>query len=316
MNTKLATALSMIGVLGAGTTAGVVNTKVLSADPAPTTVMTVAATNKAPETTSGSRVRIVALEAATPTTLPPTTPLATAAPTFATSFNVGEAGTVVVDVVDGFLVIASVAPSGGWAYAANGSADTVGVDFTQGTTRVIFTATLVDGSIVPNVETVRIDAPGANPAATGGAASGTASNDSDAANSPDPAPDPRYDDDEDHDGDDGDDGDDDEYDDSDDDGEYGESDDRDDIVVESPLPTNTTDVPDSSSNDRSDDDPSDQDSRENSGDDNSDDGDSRGDDSYDSPSDDDSHDDSDDGDSNDDRDSGSDDDNDGDERDD
>ncbi|MFW2335144.1 hypothetical protein [Ilumatobacter sp.] len=172
MKTKLAVALSMVGVLGAGSAAAVVNTQILDGGPAASG--TSAAILPPPSTVD---VTVPSVDVTMPaTTLPgPTTgtepppsaiPIAVESPTpttpaasgFLTAFNVGDAGIVTVDVLDGRIVLVSSEPLPGWRVTDVEPSDggDVEVSFSSGTVRVEFTAELVDGQIVPRVESERI----------------------------------------------------------------------------------------------------------------------------------------------------------------
>jgi hypothetical protein len=178
--TKIATALSIVGVLGAGSAAALVNTQILDSgstesgasaavlpEPAPIdlTVPEMASERNAVST------RIVATTDPT-TTVPEPALLATglqqaapAASGMLTAFNVGDAGVVTVDVIDGQLVLVSAEPKAGWTLGkaeddSNDDSDAVEneveVEFTSASVRVEFEAHLVDGQIVPKVESEAI----------------------------------------------------------------------------------------------------------------------------------------------------------------
>ncbi len=172
MKTKLAVALSMVGVLGAGSAAAVVNTQILDGGPAASG--TSAAILPPPSTVDVTVPPVdVTLPSTTlpgPTTgtepLPPARPIAVESPRpttpaasgFLTAFNVGDAGIVTVDVLDGRIVLVSSEPLPGWRVTdvEPSGGDDVEVSFSSDTVRVEFTAELVDGQIVPRVESERI----------------------------------------------------------------------------------------------------------------------------------------------------------------
>lgn len=169
MKTKLAVALSMVGVLGAGSAAAVVNTQILDGGPAASG--TSAAILPPPSTVD---VTVPSVDVTMPATTlpgpttgteppPPAIPIAVESPTpassgFLTAFNVGDAGIVTVDVLDGRIVLVSSEPLPGWRVTdvEPSGGDDVEVSFSSGTVRVEFTAELVDGQIVPRVESERI----------------------------------------------------------------------------------------------------------------------------------------------------------------
>ena len=161
MKTKIATALSLIGVLSAGSAAALVNTQIL--DSGPTKSGQSAAV---PEQVASTTIPVGAAPSSTATsTLPTTTAptmivvtkpstVASPAPTgFLTTYNVGDAGSVTLDVIDGMLTIVSSAPNAGWQVSKseqNDDESRVAVDFQSATVRVEFEATFVDGTIPPN----------------------------------------------------------------------------------------------------------------------------------------------------------------------
>lgn len=161
MRTKLALALSTLGVLGAGSAAALVNTDILDGGqatsgasaailPPPVTVELTVPT-PTPTTTAPTGTTPVTVMA------PATTPaVPTSGPTgMLTTFNVGAAGTVTVDVINGALVFVGAEPAAGWTVTDTDHArddNEVEVEFRSADTRVEFTAHFRGGSIVPEVE--------------------------------------------------------------------------------------------------------------------------------------------------------------------
>ena len=164
MKTTIATALSVIGVLGAGSAAALVNTQILDGGP---TESTASAAVLPPASTVDvsipemldARVTELQVDTTVDTTTPTTQPEAPApaapAPSgYLTSFNVGEAGVVTVDVVDGQLLLVDTEAKSGWQVSKAEQHDDdneVEVYFSSSTVRVEFEATLIDGRIVPKV---------------------------------------------------------------------------------------------------------------------------------------------------------------------
>lgn len=164
---KIATVLSVAGVLTAGTAAALVNTKVM--DDTPTAADASNALLTPTETTPLSGRRSSTTQPPQPpTTLPPTSvttapsttavastvaPATTAGSGLLTTYKVGDAGSVSVDVVDGSLVIVSMTPSDGWGVTTDPDSDpnSVSVTYTAPDTVVKFQATYADGTIVPTV---------------------------------------------------------------------------------------------------------------------------------------------------------------------
>ena len=253
MKTTLATTLSLVGVLGAGAAAALVNTSIFDSTPTEaaassafipeaatvdltlppsadvvTATTTVEAPVTAAQSTGTSEIESAApspvssrlvgaedptvttvapestLTTAPPTTTPPTTaPTTTVPASYLTTFNVGGAGTVTVDVVSSRILVLDTSASPGWtvvkteAYPARNAVE---VEFTDGAVEVTFEATFdTQLGIVPELSSREVTPP---------------------------AP-PRYDDDDDHDDDDHDD-DHDDHDDDDDDHDHDDDDERDD----------------------------------------------------------------------------------------
>ena len=212
MKTRIATALSVVGVLGAGSAAALVNTQILDSAPAESSASAAALAPASsvditiPGPTSDETTRSTESDTTgddTTTVSPPTTesvasattqPIPPAAPSgFLTTYNVGDAGVVTLDVVDGKLVLVNAAPKSGWSVSSkddDSSDDKVEVEFLSSTVRVEFSATFVDGQIVPKVTSKSV---GGGTNASGGAAPAAAP----AAPAPSPTAAP-YTDDDDH----------------------------------------------------------------------------------------------------------------------
>ena len=193
MKAKLATALSVVGVLGAGSAAALVNTQILDngqtesgaskavLPPASTVELSVPDLAAPDAETIRVAVPTGGVEQTTTTTVRPTTTLAPEPEVsgYLTSFNVGEAGVVTADVIEGQLVLVSAEPKAGWTVtkAEDDSNDdteehenTIHVEFVSSTVLVEFEAEFVDGQIVPHVESTAIGAPTAAAAPTPAAA--------------------------------------------------------------------------------------------------------------------------------------------------
>ena len=164
MKTRIATALSVVGVLGAGSAAALVNTQILDGAPAESSasaavlppastidvsIPTVPDTSLPPDTTVEPPTP--STEPSAPATTEPPVPAATG---FLTAFNVGEAGVVTVDVIDGRIILISAEAKAGWDVTKTEQPDDdneIEVYFRSGTTEVEFEAALIDGQIVPKV---------------------------------------------------------------------------------------------------------------------------------------------------------------------
>jgi hypothetical protein len=171
MKTKLATSLSVAAVLAAGSAAAIVNTEILdggsreaaasAAVLPPASSVDVAVPNVTVGTLPVGATIVTVPSAPARTRTPPSTqaPAPAVASTSLTAFNVGDAGVVTVDVIDGQIVLVSAEPKPGWTVAKSeerADVNDVEVQFVSVTTRVEFKVALVDGQIVPTVESSSI----------------------------------------------------------------------------------------------------------------------------------------------------------------
>ena len=225
MKTTVATALSLVGVIAAGSAAAMVNTTIFdtapneaaasavivpeaqtidltiptpvavapSADPATTgtedsstptasnsgsaSSVSVVQSDDVQISSSSREVGVLATETSveptptiaptpsttvpTPTTTAPTTPTTTVPPSSdLVTYNVGEAGSVTLDVIDGRLTIIDATPGAGWivAKAEHYQVDnSVEVEFVSNTLEVKFEAMRVNGVIETEVHAQAID---------------------------------------------------------------------------------------------------------------------------------------------------------------
>lgn len=173
MKTRIATALSVAGVLFAGSAAALVNTQVLD-DHESTPADSVLESPSSVSAATGSAATVPVSIATTVTTRASSTSGATvatvvtigpassvpvsAAPVTAASapsaYAVGESGTVVLDGSTGSLVVVSVTPAPGWIVV---SAEPTGpvtarVVFRSDSLEVVFDAALDGGGIVTAVD--------------------------------------------------------------------------------------------------------------------------------------------------------------------
>ena len=153
MKVGIATTLSIAGVLAAGAAAFVVNTSVLSSTNAPVTTSVASAPNSVP-TATPTPGSVLALNTAIVEQNPSST---------TSTYAVGNSGTVVIDTSTGRVVVTSVAPAAGWTseYAQTNSDGAVKVRFAQASSRIEFTAQMVNGVVQTSVtnETVPAGAP-------------------------------------------------------------------------------------------------------------------------------------------------------------
>ena len=139
MKVGIATTLSIAGVLAAGAAAFVVNTSVLSSTNAPVTTSVASVPTATP--TPGS---VLALNTEVVEQNPSNT---------TSTYAVGSSGTVVIDTSTGRVVVTSVAPAAGWTseYAQTNSDGAVKVRFAQASSRIEFTAQMVNGVVQTSV---------------------------------------------------------------------------------------------------------------------------------------------------------------------
>lgn len=166
MKTSLATTISIVGVLAAGAGAFAVNTAVLNVSSNDTAAMV----QEAPITATsgvvnGSSVNPSDQPAASPTssnvvTTPSLSPSPASATAIQTSvaqtstYKVGDAGRVILEVRNNSLAVANVLPTTGWQASRPEYDDgEVEVKFYSGSTEVEFKARLVNGEIRVFVET-------------------------------------------------------------------------------------------------------------------------------------------------------------------
>lgn len=166
MKTKMATMISIAGVLIAGSAAALVNTQVLSgsASPSPLVVeaapqQTTPATTQAPVATSP----VVAAQPVVESTLPAPAPLSTQA-----VYAIGESGTVTLDTAGDVLTIVDAAPADGWIVtkAETEDATNVEVKFQAGSIEVEFHANLLFGVVTTSVEAKDESTPNGSVAST------------------------------------------------------------------------------------------------------------------------------------------------------
>ncbi len=148
MKARVATVLSLTGVLVAGSAAALVNTQVLrGTTPASNAVVQLVDESSSPS----DDVEVTTTSAATTTASVTTTATAPAATLKA--FKVGESGTVVLDTAGDVLRIESAKPGDGWTVTALDQIDglNVLVTFQKGDDIVDFRANLLFGTITPSV---------------------------------------------------------------------------------------------------------------------------------------------------------------------
>ena len=147
MKTKVAMAISLAGVLAAGTAAALVNTHVLNGG---TTAPLAFNAPQTQQTTPAQAVSTPASGSVAPAAANPTA----ATPTQAT-YAIGDSGTVTLDTAGDLLTVVGVTPAAGWTVTQSESSDgsNAEVKFQSGTTEVAFQANLLYGVVRTSVET-------------------------------------------------------------------------------------------------------------------------------------------------------------------
>jgi hypothetical protein len=194
MKTKIATALSIVGVLSAGSAAALVNTQILNSGPSEATasaaVLPPAATVQVPvppttvdeaidatsddlgdDTVEAAVVDTkpmpdITIPATEPTAAPQPAPAAAPSTDYLTAFSVGDSGVVTVDVVNGRLILVNASANNGWTVSKSEeiSANEVEVYFVSSSVRVEFDAYFENGVITPSVDSAALPAPATAPA--------------------------------------------------------------------------------------------------------------------------------------------------------
>jgi hypothetical protein len=171
MKTKVAMAISLAGVLAAGTAAALVNTHVLNGGAsAPLAV-------SAPKSQQSPPAPTVSTPAGGSTAVPAAAnPPAAASPTQAT-YAIGDSGTVTLDTAGDVLKIVAVTPAPNWTVAQSETSDASNgeVKFQSGNTEVEFQANLLYGVVRTSVETHDLSATNNTVGASGGDDSGQGS---------------------------------------------------------------------------------------------------------------------------------------------
>ncbi len=167
MKIRLATLLSLAGVLVAGSAAALVNTQVLNGS-SNGTADNVTLADTSPSDVVGSTTSISTVTTAVSSTVPPDTTAApvTAAPVGTQAvYQIGDAGLVTLDTAGDQLTIVSAVPNAGWTVAEAKSEDSLNVEvkFRSATVEVEFHANLLFGVVGTSVETKSLV-----PASTGG----------------------------------------------------------------------------------------------------------------------------------------------------
>ncbi len=146
MKTKVAMAISLAGVLAAGTAAALVNTQVLNGGSSS------AFSSGALETQETTPVDSAAPSISAPAATVPAAGVATS-PAQAT-YAIGDSGTVTLDTTGDVLAIAAITPAPGWIVTQSEVDDgsTAEIKFQSGNVEVEFQANLLYGVVRTSVE--------------------------------------------------------------------------------------------------------------------------------------------------------------------
>ena len=159
MKVGIATTLSVAGVLAAGAAAFALNSAVLSgstsdvASAAQSTLVSGATASTVASVTPNGQVAAASDKALTPNS--------TKVNDTVTTYKVGTAGSVIIDTASGAIVVTDVVPAAGWTAepARTETNGVVKVHFTNGATRLEFTAQMNAGAVAVRVTTEQKPAP-------------------------------------------------------------------------------------------------------------------------------------------------------------
>ncbi len=154
MKVRIATVLSLAGVLVAGSAAAMVNTQVLRSDGG-NDVQIASDVTLSNVTIATGTVTTTPTDPASPTP----TPTTVASSTTQAVYQIGEAGLVTLDSAGGVLTVVSVVPNPGWIVAEAESEDAYNVEvkFQSAFTVLEFRANLLFGVIGTSVESKNLD---------------------------------------------------------------------------------------------------------------------------------------------------------------
>ncbi|MDO9173906.1 MAG: hypothetical protein Q7V62_03815 [Actinomycetota bacterium] len=154
MKVRIATVLSLAGVLVAGSAAAMVNTQVLRSDGG-NDVQIASDVTLSNVTIATGTVTTTPTDPASPTP----TPTTVASSTTQAVYQIGEAGLVTLDSAGGVLTVVSVVPNPGWIVAEAESEDAYNVEvkFQSAFTVLEFHANLLFGVIGTSVESKNLD---------------------------------------------------------------------------------------------------------------------------------------------------------------
>lgn len=154
MKTKIAMAISIAGVLVAGSAAALVNTQVLGGNASASPALAEGGQQTLPVDTTPITVSVVSTPATLPVDATPTVRAASAAVATQAVYAAADAGMVTLDTTGDMLTIVDVVPADGWTVTKSENEDTknVEVKFQNGAVEVEFHANMQFGIVSPSVE--------------------------------------------------------------------------------------------------------------------------------------------------------------------
>jgi hypothetical protein len=164
MKTKVAMAISLAGVLAAGTAAALVNTHVLNGGASAPLALS------APQSQQSAPAQAVSSPAGGSTAPAPAAANPPAASPTQATYAIGDSGTVTLDTAGDVLKIVAVTPAANWTVAQSETSDASNgeVKFQSGNTEVDFQANLLYGVVRTSVETHDLSATTDTVGASGG----------------------------------------------------------------------------------------------------------------------------------------------------
>jgi hypothetical protein len=152
MKGRLAAALSLSGVLVAGSAAALVNSQVLTGTPTEASSNTSSPDTSVAGSTPSTDSSVVVVN-------PPTTTVPSGGSTTTqATYQIGDAGLVTLDTAGDVLTIVSATPNAGWLVTEAESEDALNIEvkFQSATTQVEFHANLLFGVVSTSVEAMNL----------------------------------------------------------------------------------------------------------------------------------------------------------------
>jgi hypothetical protein len=151
MKTKIVMAMSIAGVLVAGSAAALVNTNVLDSSASPAASVGLATTHQSTPTSTGSESSVVTTSVVAGGAVAQTTVPASASQAV---YSIGTSGTVTLDTAGDVLTIVGVTPASGWVVTKSETEDATNVEvkLQAGNVEVEFHANLLFGVVTTSFE--------------------------------------------------------------------------------------------------------------------------------------------------------------------